>query len=89
VRDLPPDALLLAGNGFEAHHAFRIGGQAWGLQFHPEFNRERMAAYIHYLAPHLRAAGKDCDQIRARLCDTPIAASLLPRFAALARPHCS
>lgn len=85
VRSLPPDAILLAGNEFEPHHAFRIGGQAWGIQFHPEFNQERMNAYVHHLAQQICAAGQDCGQIRARLCDTPIAACLLPRFAAMAR----
>ncbi len=89
VRDLPPDAVLLAGNNFETHHAFRVGTQAWGIQFHPEFNSERMAAYVHRLAPQLRAAGQDCGRIHGCLCDTPIAASLLPRFASLAHPHFS
>lgn len=85
VLELPPNATLLAGNDYEPHHAFRVGSQAWGIQFHPEFNQERMKAYIHHLAQQLCAAGQDCERIRARLCDTPIAASLLPRFAAMAR----
>ncbi len=85
VRELPPGATLLAGNAYEPHHAFRVGGHAWGIQFHPEFNRERMDAYVHHLSQQLCAAGQDCQKIRARLCDTPIAADLLPRFAALAK----
>lgn len=84
VRELPPNAILLAGNDFEPHHAFRVGPAAWGIQFHPEFNCRRMDAYIHHLAQHLTAAGQDCSEIRARLCDTHLAATLLPRFAALA-----
>lgn len=84
VLELPPGATHLAGNAFEPHHAFRVGGHAWGIQFHPEFNRERLDAYIHHLALQLCAAGQDCQKIRARLCDTPIAAGLLPRFAAMA-----
>lgn len=85
VRELPPDAVLLAGNSYEAHHAFRVGKRAWGIQFHPEFNRERMDAYVHHLAQQLQAAGQDREQIRAGLCDTHIAATLLPRFAAMAQ----
>ena len=85
VREVPPGATLLAGNAYEAHHAFRVGTRAWGIQFHPEFNRERMDTYVHHLSLQLCAAGQDCQQIRARLCDTPIAAGLLPRFAALAK----
>lgn len=84
VRTLPPGAVLLAGNDFEPHHAFRLGRAAWGVQFHPEFNRQRMDAYVHHLAQHLLAAGRDPGQIRADLCDTHLAASLLPRFADLA-----
>ena len=82
---LPPGATLLAGNGFEPHHAFRVGKRAWGLQFHPEFNRQRMAAYVAQLAPKLHAAGQDIAAISAGLADTPIAATLLPRFARLVR----
>lgn len=85
VLALPAGATLLAGNDYEPHHAFRIGDCAWGIQFHPEFNRERMDAYVHHLSQQLCAAGRNCQEIRARLCDTPVAASLLPRFAARAR----
>jgi GMP synthase (glutamine-hydrolysing) len=85
VRILPPNAVLLAGNEFEPHHAFRVGNNAWGIQFHPEFNAERMAAYVQHMAPQLEAAGQDQAQIRAGLCDTLIAASLLPKFSALAK----
>lgn len=34
VRQLTPGAVLLAGNAFEPHHAFRVGPSAWGVQFH-------------------------------------------------------
>ena len=82
---MPPGAVLLAGNDFEPHHAFRVGARAWGIQFHPEFNRQRMEAYVHHLAQQLQSAGRDCGEIRAGLCDTHIATSLLPRFTAMAR----
>lgn len=44
----PPNAIELAHNSFEPHHGIRIGSCAWGLQFHPEFNREIMEAYLIY-----------------------------------------
>ncbi len=75
VRELPAGAVHLAGNDFEPHHAFRLGPAAWGVQFHPEFGRAHMAAYIDRLAP----AGT-----RPNLADTPEAAALLARFADLA-----
>jgi len=85
VRKLPKGATLLAGNAFEATHAFRIGSCAWGVQFHPEFTPERLIAYLEHLSPNLLAAGRDIAAIRAGLVDTPIAAGVLPRFARLAR----
>jgi GMP synthase (glutamine-hydrolysing) len=85
VRSLPPGATLLAGNAFEATHAFRVGGCAWGVQFHPEFNLARMSVYLDRFASTLQATGQDAASIRAGLIETPESASLLPRFARLAR----
>ncbi len=84
VRKLPKGATLLAGNAYEPTHAFRIGTCAWGVQFHPEFTLERLAAYLEHLSPDLIAAGRDIDVIRAGLVATPVAARVLPRFARLA-----
>jgi GMP synthase (glutamine-hydrolysing) len=38
--DLPHRAIHLAGSENCAHHAFRFGVAAYGLQFHPELRRE-------------------------------------------------
>lgn len=46
VRRLPAGAVLLAGNAFEPHHAYRVGARAWGVQFHPEFSAAATAAYV-------------------------------------------
>ncbi|MDO9578178.1 MAG: glutamine amidotransferase [Candidatus Cloacimonadales bacterium] len=40
VVELPKDAVVLASSAQEPSHAFRIGENIWGLQFHPEFNAE-------------------------------------------------
>ena len=84
VRKLPLGAQLLACNAYEPTHAFRAGSCAWGVQFHPEFNASRLAAYIEHFAADLQAAGRDVAQMRAGLVETPASASLLPRFARLA-----
>lgn len=84
VRRLPPGAVLLAGSDHEAHHAFRIGERAWGVQFHPEFSDEALRAYLEGLGPALAREGRDAQQIAAALQPTPEAASVLPRFAQLA-----
>ncbi|MDP2264323.1 MAG: glutamine amidotransferase [Hydrogenophaga sp.] len=84
VRRLPPGAVLLASSAHEAHHAFRIGACAWGVQFHPEFSAEALRAYLDGLGEALAREGLDAARISAELKDTPDAASVLPRFARLA-----
>lgn len=46
VLQLPPQAILLAYNDKDKYHAYRIGNNIWGVQFHPEFNCEVTRAYI-------------------------------------------
>ena len=84
VRRLPPNAVLLAGSAHEAHHAFRIGARAWGVQFHPEFSDHALRAYLDGLGPQLAGEGLDAVAIADALRPTPDAASVLPRFAGLA-----
>ena len=84
VRRLPEGAVLLAGNAFEPHHAFRVGPNAWGVQFHPEFSDQALRAYLESLGPTLAKVGRDAAAITAGLQPTPWAASLLPAFARLA-----
>jgi GMP synthase (glutamine-hydrolysing) len=84
VRTLPPDAVLLAGNEHEAHHAYRVGERAWGVQFHPEFSNQALQAYLDGLGPTLSREGRDAARIAAHLQPTPEAASVLPAFARIA-----
>ena len=84
---LPEGAVLLAGNDFEAHQAFRVGPCAWGLQFHPEFDADVMRGYIDAMADDLRAGGKDPAALADAVTGTATAAQLLGRFAHLAEEH--
>lgn len=84
VRQLPADAVLLASSTHEAHHAFRVGERAWGVQFHPEFSDEALRAYLDGLGDALAKEGLDATEIAGALTPTPEAASVLPRFARLA-----
>lgn len=84
VKRLPPGAVLLASNAHEAHHAFRMGTHAWGVQFHPEFSDEALRTYLDGLAATLRGANLDVEHITNGVRPTPQAASLLPVFARLA-----
>lgn len=84
VRTLPANAVLLASNAFEAHHAYRIGEFAWGVQFHPEFDHETMRSYLTHLANDLEKNGVDVAALQAQLAYTPAASGILSRFGRLA-----
>ncbi len=84
---LPEGAVPLAGNAFEPTQAFRVGENAWGLQFHPEFDAEIMRGYVDHLADSLRAEGSDPAALRERVAATATAAQLLGRFARIAEAH--
>jgi GMP synthase (glutamine-hydrolysing) len=84
VLTLPPEAVLLAENDFESHHAFRLGRCAWGVQFHPEYDSNVMRDYVTAQADSLTQAGQDVDALLRNLCETPEANSILVTFAQLA-----
>lgn len=83
VLSLPQDAVRLASNSFESNQAFRVGTCAWGVQFHPEYNRKIMESYILEQTKELETAGRDASALLRTIRDTPIAASLLRRFATM------
>ena len=43
--DLPQGALLLAESAACPHQAFRVGTNAWGLQFHPEVTEQSIRSW--------------------------------------------
>ena len=77
VIKLPKNAVLLAKNAFEPHHAFRIGENAWGVQFHPEFNEAAMRCYIQYRCEDWQKIAALLDQV----VETSESAQLLKKFA--------
>jgi GMP synthase (glutamine-hydrolysing) len=80
VRRLPPNAVLLAGNEYEPHHAYRIGRSAWGVQFHPEFSPDVMTAYIRQLANDLTKSGKCINGLLDEVNETVWGGLILHRF---------
>ncbi|WP_303851173.1 glutamine amidotransferase [Seleniivibrio woodruffii] len=46
VLTLPEGAVLLAENDYEPHHAYRLGKNAWGVQFHPEYDTIISREYV-------------------------------------------
>jgi len=77
---LPPDAVLLAFNDNEPHHAFFIGACAWGIQFHPEFDADIMKTYIRTFAGPLKAEGQDVELLLQQVEDTPHGRQMMERF---------
>ena len=57
--DLPPGADLLASNGRYENQAFRVGPNAWGLQFHLEVTVQAVAAFIAQFGDEARDWGSD------------------------------
>ncbi|HSH49859.1 MAG TPA: glutamine amidotransferase [Halomonas sp.] len=83
VLTAPDDATVLAANAFDANQALRYGPKQWSVQFHPEFNAAVMRAYLERQRDVLRKQGDDPEQLLREVQETPLAASLLPRFGEL------
>ncbi len=85
VTRLPPSAHRLAENPIEANHAFRLGDNAWGLQFHPEFSADIMRAYINEQTGPLLNQGHDVGALQEAIVHTEAANALLGRFVEIVR----
>lgn len=85
VIKLPANALRLAENAFEIHHAFRLGESAWGVQFHPEFSADIMRAYVSEQSEALLKQGHDVAALTAAIANTDAANALLKRFMTIVR----
>jgi GMP synthase (glutamine-hydrolysing) len=83
VCKLPPGALRLASNATDSNHAFTIGGVAWGIQFHPEFDSDVVRAYIEYSADLLSTYDLDPTALAEAVFPTPQSSTILQRFGAL------
>ncbi|MEI6756474.1 MAG: glutamine amidotransferase [Chlorobium sp.] len=80
---LPPDAVVLARNSHDQHHAFRIGDCAWGVQFHPEYTAAVMQAYISAQSKTLLRNGQNVERLLQEVTETPFARKVLSNFAEL------
>lgn len=83
----PPGATVLASSSRDACQAFRIGEQAWGVQFHPEFSSAMMRGYIAGRAAALHAEGTDARALQRAVKPTPLARRVLHRFVRHAARH--
>jgi GMP synthase (glutamine-hydrolysing) len=78
--ELPAGATLLASSAREPHQAFRFGDNAWGLQFHPEFDAEITTTYIDYCHDALVAENQNPDDLRKSCIDSGKGSELLQNF---------
>jgi len=85
VLRLPEGALSLAASELEPNQAVRFAPGVWGVQFHPEFDGEVTAGYVRAMSEKLKRAGRDPQELEKSCADTPLSASILPRFAAWVR----
>lgn len=83
VIKLPKEAVLLAKNEFEPHHAFRIGSCAWGVQFHPEHSEEVIKEYISAQKDWFDSIGVSSKKMINRIKPAPESASILKKFVEL------
>lgn len=83
VLDLPAEAVRLARCERDPNHAFRVGENAWGVQFHPEFSAETSRDYVRIRAGTIAAEGLDPDALIANVRDSAHGSQLLRRFRAL------
>ncbi len=84
VLRLPPGVAHLAHNEHDPHQAFRAGANAWGMQFHPEFDADIVRGYIHERADALRDEGLDPAGRADATRDDPVGHTILRRFASVA-----
>lgn len=83
VLKLPQNAVLLASSRLDIHHAYRVGNNIWGVQFHPEFAEVAMSFYINEYQRELQNEGKSSEALLKSIITTPFAKTILTRFANL------
>ncbi len=80
VLTLPDGAIRLASNAHDTNHAFRVGRNAWGVQFHPEFGKGIMDSYIKEVSKTHDLDGYTQAALLENTRETHEATSLLKRF---------
>jgi GMP synthase (glutamine-hydrolysing) len=81
VVQLPKGAEVLGNTKQEPHAALRFSRRAWGVQFHPEIDREVMVCYASDRRSQLDSEGLDADQLIQEADDARPGAAVLTRFA--------
>ncbi len=85
VERLPEGAVVLAYNDFEKTHAFRLGEQAWGVQFHPEYTGDIMRAQIREQYDAVKKSGRDPEKLLQEVSDKDHGRLVLRNFVRICR----
>ena len=89
VSRLPDGCAVLAQSPGDPHQCLRFSDICYGVQFHPEFDREVMRGMIDARRPALVDAGMDADALAANASDTPQAQRIFENFLAIAQKSIS
>lgn len=84
VVKLPQNAVPLAQNSFEPHHAFSLFGHIWGVQFHPEFTSDIMKSYVDIDKKRLLYEGRNVKALYGEISEDDSGKTLLKQFSSLA-----
>ena len=77
---LPPGVTVVARTALDPYAAVRFGKCCWGVQFHPEIDREVMADYVEGRREAIASEGLDLGRIRAELGEGAAGREVLRRF---------
>jgi GMP synthase-like glutamine amidotransferase len=80
IVELPSEATLLAASTYYPHQAFRLGGKAWGVQFHIECDTAMVADWVSQNRAVLDELGYEPDAL-VDACD-----AVMPDLAEVWRP---
>lgn len=81
VTTLPPGATVLASGTMDPHQAFVVRENAYGVQFHPEFDAEIVRAYIRKNCDVLVKEGQNPEELIEACSDNEFGKKLLRRWA--------
>jgi len=85
VLRLPKKARRLGFSKRDDNQAFAVGGCAWGVQFHPEYDAEVVGEYVLHYGKILQRQGQSPDELLQSIVDGSCGAEILKRFTALVR----
>jgi len=79
----PGNARVLGQTELDPHTVLQFGERQWGVQFHPEFDRDIMQGYVEARRSILVGEGLDPDEMIASARETDAITRVLMRFTEL------